>query len=109
MSEPAFNFRHGKRGDARPQLAALGLALVLLAGLWPATGRGAIATRTRAAGGAFAGGQGCDPASADERPMSPARSRSIGASGSGTVTRTAITATVTSATTVATMTISAAC
>lgn len=35
MSEPAFNFRHGKRGDARPQLAALGLALVLLAGLWP--------------------------------------------------------------------------
>ena len=34
MSEPAFNFRHGKRGDARPQLAALGLALVLLAGLW---------------------------------------------------------------------------
>lgn len=35
MSEPAFNFRHSKRGDARPQLAALGLALVLLAGLWP--------------------------------------------------------------------------
>lgn len=35
MSEPAFNFRHGKRGDACPQLAALGLALVLLAGLWP--------------------------------------------------------------------------
>ncbi len=35
MSEPAFNFRYGKRGDARRQLAALGLALVLLAGLWP--------------------------------------------------------------------------
>ncbi len=35
MSGPALNFRHGKRGAARPQLAALGLALVLLAGLWP--------------------------------------------------------------------------
>jgi len=35
MSGPALNFRHGKRGAARPQLAALGLALVLFAGLWP--------------------------------------------------------------------------
>lgn len=35
MSAPALNLRHNKCGVARPRLAALGLALVLLAGLWP--------------------------------------------------------------------------
>lgn len=35
MGAPILGFRHGKRGVARPRLAALGLALVLLACLWP--------------------------------------------------------------------------
>lgn len=35
MTAPALSFRHGKRAVALPRIAALGLALVLLAGLWP--------------------------------------------------------------------------
>lgn len=35
MGAPDVNFRHRKRGVAPLRLAALGLALMLLAGLWP--------------------------------------------------------------------------